>query len=127
MPNDFAGRFHFGAEQDVGAAEFREGEDGFLERVVGGDDFLREVDFGIGQLLPGHDHGGVLGERAADGLADEGDGARGARVDFEDVDDLVLDGELDVHQAADVEGLGHLEGGFADFVLALFWRAWARG
>ena len=42
--HDFAGRFHFGAEEDVGAAEFGEGEDGFLERVVGGDDFLGEAE-----------------------------------------------------------------------------------
>ena len=57
------------------------------------------------ELLPGHDFRGELGERDADGLADEGHGAGGARVDLEDVNDLVLDGELDVHQAAHVEGL----------------------
>ena len=31
----------------------------------------------------------------------------GAGVDFEDVDLVVLDGELDVHQAADLEFFGH--------------------
>src|SRR5690606_32002000 len=39
----------------------------------------------------------------ADDLGNEGDGARGARVHFEQVDHVVLDGELDVHQAADLE------------------------
>ena len=71
-------------------------------------------------FLPRHDFGGELGERDADGLADEGDGARGARIDLEDVDDFVLHGELDVHEAADVEGLGHLEGGVADFGFYFF-------
>ncbi len=59
------------------------------------------------QLLAGHDAGGDLGDRRADGLGDERHRARSARIDFEHVDRAVLDGELDVHQAADIEGLCH--------------------
>jgi len=49
-------------------------------------------------------------------LADERHGARGARVHFEDVELVVLDRELDVHQADDLERFGERVGGGADGV-----------
>lgn len=58
------------------------------------------------KLLAGHDAGGDLGDRRADGLGNKRHGTRGARVDFENVDRAVLDGVLHVHQAADLECLG---------------------
>ncbi len=56
-----------------------------------------------GELLAGHDAGGDLGDGHADHLGDEGHGARGARIHFEDVDYIILDGELHIHQADDVQ------------------------
>ncbi len=113
--HDFAGAFHFGAEDDVDAEEFAEGEDGFFDAVMGGDDFFGEAELFEG--FAGHDLGGEFGERDADGFADEGRGAGGAGVDFDDVEVVAFDGELHVHQAADVEGFGELLGGVADAVL----------
>ena len=52
-------------------------------------------------------------------LRDEGRRARGARVHFEHVDHAVLDGELDVHQADDVERKRHASRLPADLVLQL--------
>ena len=108
--DDFAGRAHFRAEQRVDAGEAGEREDRFLDG-----DVLQLARIGLlaiggkGRVerLTGHDAGGDLGDRRADGLGDEGHRARGARVDFEHVDRAVLDGELHVHQAADVQRLGH--------------------
>ena len=60
--------------------------------------------------LAGHDARGDLGDRRADGLGDEGHGARGARVDLEHEDRAVLDGVLHVHQAADIQRLGQRRG-----------------
>ncbi len=113
--HDFAGALHLGAEDDVHAGELAEGEDGFFDAVMLGDDFFGETEFLQG--LAGHDLGGELWQRDADGFADEGRGAGGAGVDFDDVEVVAFDGELHVHQAAHVEGLGELFGGVADAVL----------
>ena len=82
------------------------GKHGFLDRDVlelGGVDLLAVMGEGGVEAFAGHDARRDLGDRAADGLGDEGHGARGARVDFEDVDLAVLDRELHVHQAADLQ------------------------
>ena len=84
--HDFAGGFHFGAEDGVHAGEFDEGENGFLDAEVGRGDFLRDALFG--QALPGHAAGGDFGQLHAGGFADEGHGAAGAGVDFEHVDNV---------------------------------------
>ena len=55
------------------------------------------------QLLAGHHSCGDLGDWRADGFCHERHGARGARVYFEDIDRAVLDCELHVHQALDVQ------------------------
>ena len=69
--------------------------------------------------LAGHDARRDLGERNAGGLGDERHGARGARVDLQDVDDAALDRELDVHQADHVERLGELARLRAQLLLGL--------
>jgi hypothetical protein len=63
-----------------------------------------------GELLPSHDLRGDPGDGEADHLGDEGHRARGARVDLENVDVVVLDGELDVHQPDHVQRAGELDG-----------------
>ena len=49
----------------------------------------------------------ILGDRQAGRLGDERHGAAGARVDLEHVDLAVLDRVLHVHQADDLQRLGH--------------------
>ncbi|MNZ93082.1 hypothetical protein D3C78_1121370 [compost metagenome] len=107
--DDFTGRTHFRSEQNVDAGEAREGEHGFLDGNVLQVARIRLLAIGGNrriELFTGHDAGGDLGDRRADGLRHERHGTRGARVDFENVDRAVLDGVLNVHQAADVERLG---------------------
>ena len=89
-----------GPKQNIDAGEAVEGENRFLYA-----DMLEllVLQLEAGKLLAGHDARGDLGDRLADHLGDERHGARGARVDFEDVDEVVLDGELDIHQADDAE------------------------
>ena len=64
----------------------------------------------LARRLAGHDAAGDLGDGLADDLGDEGHGAAGARIDFEQVDDAVLERVLHVHQAADLEGEGEFGG-----------------
>jgi len=78
-------------------------------------DFFGEAEFLQG--LAGHDLGGEFWKWDSDGFADEGRGAGGAGIDLDDVEVVAFDGELHVHQAAHVEGLGELLGGVADAVL----------
>ena len=75
-------------------------------------DFLGEAE--LLERLAGHDLGGKFGKRDSDRLADEGRRPRGAGIDLEHVDLLVLDCVLDVHEAADVEFEGHGLGGVSD-------------
>src|SRR5499426_933982 len=99
--HDLARGLHLGAEEHVHARELDEGEDRFLHRDV------PQLALGgkaeVGQAPAQHDLGGELGQGDADGLGDEGDGARGARVDLEHVERLVLDGKLDVEEADDAK------------------------
>ncbi len=98
-PHHLAGGLHLRPQQGVHVGELDEGEDRLLHADVRRDDLLREAQ--LGQLPPRHHLRGELGQRHADGLADERDGARRARVDLEDVDLAALDGELHVHQPDD--------------------------
>ncbi len=75
---------------------------------MGGNDFFGDAQFFEG--FAHHDFGGNFGPRDAGGFGDERDGARGARVDFKDVDLAIFDRELDVHQADDFEFFGHDKG-----------------
>ena len=56
-----------------------------------------------GERLSAHDTAAMPGDRQADDLGHERHGARGARIDLEDVDVAALDGELHVHQPDHVE------------------------
>jgi len=64
----------------------------------------------IGELFTGHHPGGYLCERHTSCLGYEGNGAAAARVDLDQVNLVILDRELHVHQANDAEsqckGLG---------------------
>ncbi len=106
--DDFAGRAHFRSEQNVDAGEAGERENGFLDGdvlQVARVGFLAVSGNRRIKLLAGHDAGSNLGDRRTDGFCNEGHRARGARVDFENVDRAVLDRVLNVHQATDVERL----------------------
>ena len=78
----------------------------FRDHLLGESEFL--------EGLARHDLGGHLGEGDSDRLADEGGGPGGAGIHLEHVDFLVLDGVLDVHQAAHIEFQRHRLGGVAD-------------
>ncbi len=58
------------------------------------------------RVLTGHDAGCNLGDRGADRLGHERNRTRCTRIDFENEDFAVLDGELHIHQAADMKRLG---------------------
>jgi len=60
-----------------------------------------------------HDLGGQFRQRHADRLGHEWHGAGRARIDLQHVELAVLDCELDVHQAYDVERPGESIGGLA--------------
>ena len=66
------------------------------------------------ELLARHHPRSDSGDGRADGLGHEGHGARSTGVGLNDVNEAVLDGELDVHQALDVERQRH---GAADSIL----------
>ncbi len=60
----------------------------------------------LGNGVTEHGPRGHLGQRHADDLGDEGHRAGGARIDLQDVDRVVADGELDVDQPHHAEGPG---------------------
>ena len=94
-----AGRAHLGAEQRVDAGEAGEREHRLLDRdvVVARSRFRSKPASGS----PAMTSAPILANGVPIGLGDERHGARGARVDLEDVDVAVLDGVLDVHQPLD--------------------------
>src|SRR5689334_19090658 len=98
--HDLTGRFHLRSEHSVDAGEARKREYSFFHRPVLWPDRFKTERL---ELFTGHDPGCDLGDRQADDLRHEGDGARRTRIDLEHVDLAVLDGILHVHQAADVE------------------------
>ena len=107
-PHDLAGRVHLRAEDQIDAGEAGEREHRLLDRDMARGCSARGASRRqqIRQLLAGHDPRRDLGDRHAGRLGDERHGARGARVDLEDVDLAVLDRELHVHQPDDVERAG---------------------
>ena len=96
--HDLAGRAHLGAQENVDAGEAVEGKNRFLYSDMR--ELLR-FQLEAGEGLARHHPGGDLGDRLADHLGDEGHGARGARIDLEHIDVVVLDGELHIHEADD--------------------------
>ena len=112
--HDFAGGFHFRSEDDVDAGEAAPGEDGFFYAEARGHGLFGKAE--VDELFTNHDLGGEFGERDADGLGDERHGAGGPWVDFDDVEFVVFDRELDVHEAANFEFLGEGFRSDKDFV-----------
>ena len=106
--HDFAGGFHFWAEDGIDVAEFGKGEDGFFDGVEGRPFFVADALGGEG--LSGHAARGDFGERPSGRFGDEWHGARGARVHFEDVDGIAFDGKLGVHESHHAEGAGECFG-----------------
>jgi hypothetical protein len=69
--HDLAGGFHLRAEQGVHAAERSKGKTASLTAQCA-DGSTSSVKPSSSSVLPEHDLGGELGQRDADGLADEG-------------------------------------------------------
>ena len=105
--HDFASRTHFRPEQNIDTGEAVEGEHSFFHRHM--IELLR-LQFEIRNLLARHHPRRDLGHRFANHLGNEGHGARGAWIDFEDIDNIILHRELHIHQAHDLEGEGELAG-----------------
>ncbi len=116
-PHDFARRLHLRPQQDVAALQLEEREHGFLDEDAGDGEVLRDPL--RGQRAAGHHACRDLGQGHARRLADEGGRARRARVHLEDVDDVVLDRVLHVHQALHLQGLPQLTRVAADGVEVL--------
>ena len=115
--HDFAGRLHFRRKRDVDARELDEREDGFLDAHVRHVDFFGEADLFEG--FAEHAAARVAGQRDADGLGNERHRTGSARVHFDHVEFAILDGELHVHETANVEFLREFLGVGADLVLDL--------
>src|SRR5699024_5353663 len=125
--HDLTGGLHFRAQQGVQhlaleAAETVERQHGFLDcdRVtdrqratvaIGRKDALL-LELGDGRAQ--HDAGCGLRHLHARGLGHERRSAGGARVGLDDVEDVVLQRVLDVHQTLHADALGQLAGGFPD-------------
>ena len=60
----------------------------------------------LAQLAPGHQARGNFRQRHSGGFGDIGHGSRGARIHFQHVHGVTLDGELNIHQADHVESAG---------------------
>jgi hypothetical protein len=102
--HDLTGRLHLRTEHHVDAGELDEGEDGLLHGNVGQ---LALLDAGyLRDRVAEHGPRGHLRQRGADDLGDEGHRAGRARVDLQDIDRVVADGELDVDQPHHTQGLG---------------------
>ena len=104
-PHHFAGGPHLGAQNDVLPDEFVERKHRFFHRPISRPNFLGEPQ--LAELGPGHHLRGELGQRFTNGFADKRDRPRGARVDLQHVHDLVLHRVLHIHQAGDLQFLGH--------------------
>src|SRR5262249_12962058 len=105
--HDLAGRTHLRAEHRIDTWESRKREYRLLDR----DMFKRRTPQAKRrERFPGHHLCGNSGNRQTDHLGDKGYCARGARIDLENVDVVVLDCELNVHQTDDLQCPGKLDG-----------------
>ena len=111
-PHHLAGRAHLRTQDDIHAGEAGEREHGFFHRQVGDRHFLGEAL--LAQADPDQRLGGELRQRHADGFGNERHGARRARVDFQDIDLVILHRVLHVHQPDDLQRFRQLRGRAAD-------------
>ena len=105
---------HFRAQGDRGSRETDERENGFLDGPEIGNDFLREA-----ELLEGfacHDQRSVLGQRHANRLRNKGNRTAGPRIYLKNVQVIILDRILDIHQANNVQLLCQRVGCLANLV-----------
>ena len=102
--HDLARRPHLGTEYDIDAGELGERKNGFLDRHI----VRRRLtgDSLVIQRPSHHDPGGNLCQVQTGGLGNKWYRSRSAGVDLEDINLAILDGELNVHQASDLERLG---------------------
>ena len=96
------------------------GKDGFLDTEVR-DGFSAQSHFG--EFFPEHDLSGDSRHGDVAYLGDEGHGAACSRIGFKDVDGVLVDGVLDVHQADDAQFDSDLAVVLVDSVDVF----WARG
>ena len=106
MAHDLAGGAHLRPQHRVDAGELLPGQHRLLDKEAVQFRLLGEVE--LGQRCARHDLGRKLGQGHARRLADKGHRATGSRVDLQHVDDVVLDGVLNVHQPAHAQGQAQL-------------------
>ena len=103
--HDLAGRFHLRAQDGVHTRELHKGKDRLLDREIRRHHLGRDAL--VVQALAQHGPGRHLGQGHARGLRDKGHRARCPWVDLQHIDPLVLNGELHIHEAHHIQGLGH--------------------
>src|SRR5581483_466710 len=118
QPHDLAGALHLRPVADVHLRQLGEGEDGRFD----GDALLVRVEAGLVALLPQalaqHHVRGGFDHRNAGDLAQIRHGARGARIDLQHLRGigLLINDELDVHQAAHFQAAGQQRSGAHDLI-----------
>ena len=105
-PHDLAGRLHLWPQQNIDAGEPVEGEyrllDGDMSNFTPSDAIGLQSE--VSEALAGHHSRRELGDGDPRRLGDEGHGAAGPGVNLDDVNLVILDRELDVHQTNHAQG-----------------------
>ena len=112
--HNFACGFHFWAEEGVDIVKSIEGEYRFLHGIM-----IYVYFFGkskLAECFSCHDFCCQFGQGNPCGFADERYGPGSSRVDFKDIEDIILDCILDIHQADDLEFQGHCPCCFLDLL-----------
>ena len=99
--HDLAGRLHFWPEDGVDAREAHEGEHRALDEHARRFEIVHDAE--LGQRTARCDARRDARDRHARRLRDVRHGPRRARVHLEDVDHVVLDGVLNVHETDDLQ------------------------
>ena len=120
----FAGGLHLRTQDRVYAGELVEGHHRLLDAEKGRNHFAGESL--LGQRLAGHATCGDLGKGDTDALGDKRHRARGPGIHLNDVDLVILPGELHIHQALDLQGTSHLLDLLAHGILHRFVEAVGR-
>ena len=117
-PHHLTGRLHLRPQNGVDAGKLDEGEDRLFDTEIRRRDLVLEPL--RGQRLAHHAARRDFGQGNAGCLGYKGHCARGPRVDFQHIDQVlpvdILNGKLDIHQAHHVQGLRHLRGLAFDLV-----------